>query len=201
MKKVKICLFLLLISLFNSLSAQEIPYRKKGLKYDFRTLAETPEHDFDILHYRFDWKIDLDSQHIQGKASVTARSLIQNLDKITLHLADTMEVTGITQELISLDFDHGDDLLDIRLAQSQNRNEEFEVEISYQGYPESGLNFSVHQNKPLIWSLDEPIGAREWFPCYDLPSEKATAEMSIIVPDDWILCEAKDYRKNAKGRR
>ncbi|NIM89756.1 MAG: hypothetical protein GTO17_02285 [Candidatus Aminicenantes bacterium] len=187
MKKTKIFLILLLIILFNSLFAQEIPYRKKGLRYDFRTLAETTEHDFDILHYRFDWKIDLDSQHIQGKASVIARSLIQNLDRIILHLADTMEVTGITQDLVSLDFDHGDDLLDIHLAQPQNRNEEFEVEIAYQGYPESGLNFSVHQNQPIVWSLDEPVGAREWFPCYDHPSDKATAEMSITVPDGLIV--------------
>jgi aminopeptidase N len=187
MKKTKIHKIFLLLFLFNSLFAQEIPFHKKGLKYDFRILAETPEHNINILHYRFDWKINVDSQYIQGKASVTARSLIHDLDKITLHLADNMEVREITQNQSALDFYHQQDLLDIYLAQSQNPDDVFEVEIAYQGYPESGLNFSHHQNQPIVWSLDEPISAREWFPCYDLPSDKATAEMRVTVPDEMIV--------------
>lgn len=187
MKKIRIYKIFLLLFLFNSLFAQEIPYHKKGLKYDFRILAETQEHNINILDYRFDWKIDVDSQYIQGKASVTARSLIHNLNTITLHLADNMGVTGITQNQILLDFDHQEDLLDIYLVQSQNPGEVFEVEIAYQGYPESGLNFSYHQDQPVVWSLDEPVGAREWFPCYDLPSDKATVEMRVTVPNDMMV--------------
>jgi len=187
MKRTRIFHVFLLLFLFNSLFAQEIPYHKKGLKYDFRTLVETPEHNFDILHYRFDWKIDPDSHYIQGKASITAQSLTHNLDEIALHLADTMEVTGITQNQISLEFVHEHDLLGIYLAPAQNHKEEFEVEIIYQGYPESGLNFSDHQNQPVVWSLDEPIDSREWFPCYDLPSDKATAEMRITVPANLVV--------------
>jgi aminopeptidase N len=186
MKKVIIYYISLLFFFFCSLYAQEIPYHKKGIEYDFRTLIETSAHDFDVLHYRFDWRINLDSQYIQGKASVRARSLIPSLNRIGLHLAETMEVTGIAQNQISLDFDHGDDFLDIYLVQPQSQNEEFEVEITYRGYPESGLNFSQHQNQPVVWSLDEPIDSREWFPCYDLPSDKATAEMRITVPNNLV---------------
>lgn len=188
MKKVKILRFLILIFLFNPLFAQEIPLHKLGLEYDFRFfLSDAPEHNFDILHYQFDWKIDFDSCCIEGKAIVTARSLINNLDKITLHLDDTMNVTKITQNLIPLNFIHDNDVLDINLIQIYHSDEEFKVEITYYGFPQSGLNFSYHENQPIIWSLDEPVGARNWFPCYDLPSDKATAEMRITVPEDMIV--------------
>lgn len=188
MKKAKILSFLILIFLFNPLFAQEIPLHKLGLEYDFRFfLSDAPEHNFDILHYQFDWKIDFDSRCIEGKAIVTARSLINNLDKITLHLDDTMNVTKITQTLIPLNFIHDNDVLDINLIQLYHSDEEFKVEITYYGFPQSGLNFSYHENQPIIWSLDEPVGARNWFPCYDLPSDKATAEMRITVPEDMVV--------------
>jgi aminopeptidase N len=188
MKKIRIFGIVIFLFFFNSLFAQEIPFDKSGLKYDFRVhLLEDTEHNFDVLHYDFDWKIDFDSRHIQGEAAVRARSLVKDLNKITLHLADNMEVTKITQDNTSLSFIHQNDLLDINLVQSYKREQEFEVEISYHGYPQSGLNFSYHNNQPIIWSLDEPVWARNWFPCYDLPSDKATAEMRITVPEDMIV--------------
>lgn len=188
MKKIKICGIFLLVFLLNSLFAQEILHHKQGLKYDFRTLIlEAPEHNFDVLHYQFDWKIDFYSQHIQGKATISARSLINGLNKITLHLDESMTVTNINQNQVPINFIHQNDLLDIYLIQTHHLDEEFEVEITYHGYPQSGLNFSYHQNQPIIWSLDEPSLARNWFPCYDLPSDKATAEMRITVPSNMVI--------------
>ena len=184
----KIYKVFLLLFLLTPLFSQEIYNHKSGLKYDFRRLLlKVPEHNFDVLHYQFDWKIDFDSHHIQGKATIKARSLINNLDKITLHLDDTMIVTSIDQSQTPINFVHQNDLLDILLNKSYKFDEEFEVKISYHGYPQSGLNFSYHQNQPIIWSLDEPTLARNWFPCYDLPFDKATAEMRITVSPHMIV--------------
>lgn len=187
-KKTKICVIFLLLFLFPSLLAQEIPYDKSGLKYDFRTLLlEASEHNFDVLHYSFDWKINFYSEYIQGEAKVRARSLVSNLSQVSLHLSNNIVVTGIFQNMFPLSYDHSNDLLTIHLMQTYNSGEELEVEITYEGFPRSGLNFSYHENQPIIWSLDEPTGARQWFPCYDLPSDKATADIRITVPDDMIV--------------
>ncbi|MFQ6083185.1 MAG: M1 family metallopeptidase [Candidatus Aminicenantia bacterium] len=181
-------LTLLAILSNNFLSAQEIPpYHKSGIKYDYRTLIlEEPEHNFDVLHYRFDWKIDFSSSFIKGKAEVRCRSFINNLNKITLHLNDNMKVDKITQNQMTLDFIHHNNQIDIYLVEPFYQNEEFTVEIRYHGYPSEGLNFSYHQSQPIIWSLDEPVSARAWFPCYDLPSDKATVELRITIPNNMI---------------
>jgi len=188
MKKIKFYWILLLLLFLNSLFAQEALHHKLGHKYDFRLLLlEAPEHHFDIIHYQFDWKLDFESRSIEGKAVVQAKSLTDDLNKIILHLSDTMLVTQIAQNDLPLNYVHQNDMLDIYLDTTCPSGQEFEVEITYQGFPQSGLNFSYHQNQPIIWSLDEPSLARNWFPCYDLPSDKATAEMRISVPAPFIV--------------
>ena len=185
-KRIFFLIFLLSV-IIGSVQAQEIPYHKK-LKYDFLALLKgTPEHNFDVLHYEFDWKIDFDSRTIHGHASIEVLSLINGLNKITLHLADNLKITKVTQGKFSIDFIHHNNLLDIYLVQSLNKNEKTEIEIFYYGHPQEGLNFSYHQDYPIIWSLDEPIGARYWFPCYDHPSDKATVEIRVTVPADMIV--------------
>jgi len=188
MKKIKALHSLILIFSLNFLLAQEIPQHRVGLKYDFRViLQESLEHEFDILHYRFDWTFDFASQFLKGRAVIKSQSLVDNLDKILLHLEDNMVVTQISQNLNPISFIHSNDLLEIFLDKSYQDGDEFEVEIAYHGNPQGGLNFSLHESQPIIWSLDEPTMARNWMPCYDLPDDKVTAEMHITVPKDMIV--------------
>ncbi len=187
MKKPGICRILFFVFLIAPLFSQEIPTHESGTKQDFRNfLHEEQVHDFDVLHYEFDWKLDFEAQGIEGTASAKLRSL-DVLDKITLHLADNMYVDRVSQDQTFLAFTHKNDLLDIYPAQPLNPGDEITVTISYSGFPQSGLNFSTHDGDPIIWSLDEPEGAREWFPCYDIPSDKATARMRITVADGLIV--------------
>lgn len=188
LKKYILPAFLAFLVLLNILSAQEISYRKSRVEHDFRSLlSDIPEHGFDALHYQFDWNIDFNVQFIQGQVLMQAESRLENLDTITLHLDETMEVKEIIRSGVSLTFSHQDDELVIQLGESLPIGSIFKVLITYQGYPQSGLNFSQHQNHPIIWSLDEPTLARNWFPCYDLPSDKATALIRITVPDNMFV--------------
>ena len=192
MKKIKIYLVLLLVLQLHPLFAQEIPYHESGKKSDLRLFfLEEQVQDFDVLHYEFDWKLDFEAQHIVGKAVVKIRSQ-STLNKITLHLSDNMNVTGITQDLTPVSFSHQNDLLDIYPLQTLDPDEKLTVTISYSGFPQSGLNFTYHGEDPIIWSLDEPNGAREWFPCYDVPSDKATVKMFITVADSMIVASNGD---------
>ncbi|MDH5745136.1 MAG: hypothetical protein OEZ52_16465, partial [Candidatus Aminicenantes bacterium] len=187
MRKIIALFSLFFILSLNFLVAQEIPQHRVGMKYDFRVLLqESLEHDFDILHYRFDWTFDFASQFLNGKAVIKARSLIDSLDSILLHLEDNMVIDQISQNLSPVSFIHTDNLLEVFLDKKYISGDEFEVQITYHGSPPGGLNFSLHENQPIIWSLDEPTMARNWMPCYDLPDDKATAELHITVPLNMI---------------
>ena len=183
----KAFIFFLLVLCLPSLFGQEVRVKKSGISYDFRTLQdEAADHDFDVLHYYFDWTMDHGNRYIQGLAVIRSRSLTDALDSISLHLDRAMTVSDVRQERISVPFLHTGDQLSISLAQTYRTGEEFEVAINYQGHPRDGLDFSSHRGQPIIWSLDEPIGARSWFPCWDLPDDKATAEIRITVPRNML---------------
>jgi aminopeptidase N len=186
-KKTKfLWIFVLLLSISITFS-QEIPRSQSGLKYDFRLLEQiTEEHNFDVIHYQFDWKIDFDSHSIQGKATINAESSVQGLNSISLNLSNTMTVTEVKQDQQVLPFSHQNDLLDIFFAQNYKKGESITIEITYSGIPNTGLYYDYHGSDPIIYSLDEPNRARYWFPCYDHPSDKATAQLNITVSSEMI---------------
>ncbi len=66
-------------------------------------------------------------------------------------------------------------------------NDQISALIYYHGTPSSsGLGSFVitsHGNEPWIWSLSEPYGARDWWPCKDVPSDKADSVDITITTD------------------
>ncbi|TAK55697.1 MAG: T9SS type A sorting domain-containing protein [Bacteroidetes bacterium] len=64
--------------------------------------------------------------------------------------------------------------------------ERVSVRVRYSGQPvRTGFGsfvFSSHSETPWVWSLSEPYGARDWFPCKDHPTDKAdSANITITV--------------------
>ena len=152
-------------------------------KTDIRALLENePPHTYDVLHYRFDWTLDYVRHHIRGRVTVEARSMTPELRIVDLHLDHNMTVTAIKSGTQALGFMHTGRQLTVNLPRAVPENSLFEITIDYHGHPQAGLNFSTHETSPIIWSLDEPADARYWFPCYDYPSDKATADIRITVP-------------------
>ena len=187
-KRFFLFVILSLLVILTPLISQDNYVTKRSQRVDLRTiLLESIEHNFDVLHYAFDWSIDMISESIQGKAVIKSKSTVNGLNQIVLHLSTAMTVTQITQDQTALAFTHADDLLTIFLAQPPGTNQEFEIEIFYSGIPQDGLNFSTHNGQSIFWSLDEPSEAREWFPSFDHPSDKATAEITITVPQNIVV--------------
>lgn len=187
-KQLNFFIFLTLLIITSPLISQNKEIKKRLQRLDFRKIQlESTEHNFDVLHYSFDWTIDMLSESLQGKAVIKSKSLVSSLNQIILHLSTVMTVTQITQNQTTLAFTHADNLLTIFLVQPPSLDQEFEIEITYAGTPQSGLNFSSHNGQPIFWSLDEPSEAREWFPSFDHPSDKATAELKVTVPQNVVV--------------
>jgi aminopeptidase N len=184
-KKSKFLFICILFLGLNSAFSQEVIRSQSGLKPDLRLLEQTTEeHNFDVIHYEFDWTVDFDSQSIQGEATLEGESSIHGLSSITLDLMNTMRVVEVKQNGSPLSFSHQDNLLTIDFAKNYKKGDLFTVEISYSGHPISGLYYSFHGSVPIAYSLTEPSDARHWFPCYDHPSDKATADLNITVPSE-----------------
>jgi aminopeptidase N len=187
------------------LCGQESDSLKPDLTFDFRTLAAAADNrGYDVQHYSFDWVFSPAASSVNGWARVRAKSTISALTVLKLDLAGTMVVNQVIQNCQALTYSQENGSLDITLDRPYASGQEFEVEISYQGVPSQNLTFTQHAGQPIVYSLDEPIGAREWFPCHDVPDDKATAEMRITIPGNMIAASngrLTETATNADGTR
>jgi aminopeptidase N len=95
---------------------------------------------------------------------------------------NTMTVAEVKQDQRSLSYTHQNNYLTVYFAKNYKKGESFSVKVTYSGYPTDGLYYDYHGSVPIVYSLTEPSDARHWFPCYDHPSDKATADLNITVP-------------------
>lgn len=144
--------------------------------------------DFDALFYDIDIAIDPGPETVSGEVTMRAASTVDGLTGVVLNFFDNMTIDSVTRNTTPLSYSHASDLITITLDQSFDTGEVFEVTVQYHGSPvNNALDFSYHSGQPIISSLSEPNGAREWWPCKDRPDDKAdSARIALTVPDDLV---------------
>ena len=80
---------------------------------------------------------------------------------------------------------------------------DFTINIFYHGHPVAtgfgSFNFDEYQGVNHIWTLSEPYGARDWWPCKDDPSDKADSiDIYITVPNEQIFLYYKSREEMLK---
>ncbi|MCK5076509.1 MAG: T9SS type A sorting domain-containing protein [Calditrichia bacterium] len=150
----------------------------------------------DAVYYNIDLTFNIDPYEIEGTVTDIYKILQDGVNELVLnfnqHTQDgsDWENFSVTGQAASYTFDG--DLLRITLDQTYNENDMVTVTIHYEGLPEhSGLTFVedfYHTSYPLvISSLSEPFLARTWWPCKDIPKDKAdSVDIIITVPENML---------------
>lgn len=139
------------------------------------------QYGIDILHY--DLNIDLypEKKLLKGEAEITGLFLNKDLQSIDLNFYDNLEIDEVLFNGNPADFTNENTLL--RINASSSDSDTFKVKIKYEGTPKrSGLSafvFGKRNDVSVIYNLNEPTFASTWFPCNDLPSDKALLDIKI----------------------
>ena len=155
------------------------------------TLTEAQEK-IDVSYYRINIDIDLEIEQISGAVVVNGSVGIDQPDSIQLDFSDQMVVDSIKYYGEEWPFEHLNDKINIPVPDATiPEGYDFSIEVFYHGEPPStgfgSFNFDEHMNIDHVWTLSEPYGSRDWWPCKDDPSDKAdSADIIIIVPNDQI---------------
>ena len=191
MKKTLYILLTLLLS--SSLFAQDTGHICSKSKINYFTnlnklnnIKYPGDENIDVTYYKLDVTVDYDSKNISGNVTIKAKSLIDGLSKINFDLQNALTVNSIKFFGVTATFTHQDNLIDINLSSSLNKGDEFTAIINYGGTPGSSgfgsFEFSSHAGKPAIWTLSEPYGASDRWPCKDTPADKPdSADIWITV--------------------
>lgn len=139
-----------------------------------------------VKKYRCEWSIDPAVRYISGAVTVSFQA-IANLDNIVLDLGLALITDSIKSGHSGLFFMHNDDELHIQLGHEVAAGEIDSVKIWYHGVPaQTGFGSFIqtsHLGVPVIWTLSEPYGASDWWPCKNGLLDKAdTLEVILHIP-------------------
>lgn len=145
--------------------------------------------NYDLRYHRLEFNIDPAVNQISG--DVTSYFVAkENLNQITFDLAQNMTVSQVLQRGNSLSFvQNANNELVVTLAATQNLGVLDSLTVSYSGTPiESTPGFgafeqTTHNGDPIIWTLSEPYGALDWWPCkQDLNDKIDSIDVYITTP-------------------
>jgi aminopeptidase N len=146
------------------------------------------DSSIDVAYYKLDLKITYEPNYLKGAVTVVAESKIPSLKTFFLDLQNVLNVDSVVSKGKHLRYSHSNAKLNITLDTAYNTNKTFSVKIYYEGVPGSSgfgsFEFGSHNGEPAIWSLSEPYGASDWWPCKDTPADKADSS------DVWITCSS-----------
>jgi len=167
--------------------------RKVGKR--IRPEGTLDEGDYDAKYYKLDLTLNDTTQIISGSVYMYAQALINGFNVVDLNFFDNpqMSIDSVKTNGALLSFSWYSDIIHITLDRPYNQ-EPFDVTVYYHGHPlEGGLGsfaWASHGSPsvPVISTLSEPYFAQSWWPCKDLPRDKAdSADINITVRSDLIV--------------
>ncbi|WP_341721415.1 M1 family metallopeptidase [Micromonospora sp. FIMYZ51] len=141
---------------------------------------------YDVDHYRLAVRYDPADDRLTGRAEVTATAT-HGLSRFNLDLTG-LDVGTVAVNGAPAQFRHDDGELVVTPDQGLATGSRFTVEVAYAGVPEAvadgvlGDGGFQHTEDGAI-ALGQPHSAATWFPVNDHPSDKATYDIEVTVPD------------------
>lgn len=143
--------------------------------------------DWDLIYNRLEFFLDPHEQYIKGNVFFQFASLKDNLNTLVIDLDDSLNVTSIEAGNISCTFIHKEGFIYLTLPYTLQKRDTASFTISYKGSPiTTGIDAFVQDTQhdpdstPVIYTLSEPYGAKEWWPCKESLSDKIDS-IDIIV--------------------
>ena len=166
-------------------------YSQQLLQANAFTASST---NFDVKYYRCEWEVDPAVRFIKGSVTVYY-TLLSTASSISLDLMSNMIVSEVKQRNTILIKEHVNNVLKINFTQNVNAGVLDSFTISYSGVPVSGSGsfaLNYHNGVPALWTLSEPYGSREWWPCKNGLDDKADSM-------DVFITHSNQYRAASNG--
>jgi len=144
----------------------------------------------DVTYYGLDLTVTTSPHYLSGNVTIDIKTDTTILNSFILDLRSVFTIDSLLLNGSPASYTHLNHKINITLDHTYTQGEMFSVKVYYEGVPgSSGFGsfvFSSHSGTPLVWTLSEPYGAPDWFPCKDDPSDKAdSSDVWITVADNY----------------
>jgi aminopeptidase N len=144
--------------------------------------AQNTGSNYDVKYYRCEWEVDPAVRYIAGKVTTYLTPNVA-ANVIAFDLMRNMVVDSILYRNAKLTFiQNNDHTVTINFATALQANKLDSVTVHYKGtpIPLSSYFIEVHNGTPVVQTLSEPFGSKEWWPCKDGLTDKADS-IDIII--------------------
>ena len=147
--------------------------------------------NYDVTYHELRFTVDpnVTNPFINGIVKTTFTAL-SDINAVTFDMATALTVSSVTMNSTSLTFSQSNYELNINLPSTVTTGNSATVVITYAGSPpqaEGAFTRGTHSGTPVIFTLSEPFGARDWWPCkQDLNDKIESFDMYITCPDMYI---------------
>lgn len=154
--------------------------------------TQAADDNIDVTYYKLNLNINYTSKNIKGEVTINAKSKIVSLNQVNIDLQNALTTDSIKIGNKKLTFLHQSNQIIIKLDKIYAENQLFSMVIFYHGIPgSSGFDsfaFGTHnaQKDFVIWSLSEPYGSSDWFPCKNVIDDKADSSDVWITSDKYF---------------
>jgi aminopeptidase N len=156
---------------------------------DFRVNELT--QNYDLKYHRLFWEVDPAVKYIKGEVTSYFMPTAEDFQQINFDFADNMIINEILYHGNTLSYVQSDHNLQINLPGNIAMNVLDSITVSYEGTPTATSGFgsferATHNNVPVLWTLSEPYGAKDWWPCkQDLTDKIDSIDVLVKTPSSY----------------
>ncbi len=145
--------------------------------------------NIDVNYYGLNLQVFTNPNLLRGSVTIVCSVMADSLSSFFYDFSGVMTVDSVTGNNIPLTFLHSQEKIVFTTSSALNFGDVISVTVHYHGIPEvtgfGSFVFDEINGRPSIWTLSEPYGAMDWFPCKNTPSDKAdSSDMRIRCADN-----------------
>jgi len=144
--------------------------------------------NYDIKYHRFNLEINPAVKYIKGCITTYFETVENNVAEISFSLNTALTVDSVVYKAEKINFQHAETILTLLLPAPLSNAHFDSVSVYYQGEPiNTGFGSfmqGLHAGTPIIWTLSEPFGASDWWPCKQSLNDKADSiDVIVLSPE------------------
>ena len=159
-------------------------------------LAVNPNtQNYDVTYCELRFTVNPSVLSVSGNVKTTFTSLTNNMSTVTFDFykktTSPFTISSVKINNVATTFSHNaTHELVINLPSTLNTGDIATAEIIYSGVPstlEGAFSIGTHNSNPVLWTLSEPFGARDWWPCkQDLNDKISSIDVYITAPSTYV---------------
>jgi aminopeptidase N len=143
--------------------------------------ASPNQFKINILKYYLNINLFPEQKLLQGDVTITGVVLDKTIKQIDLNFYDNMKISLLTLNGEKSNYEEKGTCLSIPYFNTTS--DTFNIRVVYEGTPKrvgfSSFVFGEINGMSCTYNLNEPNYASTWFPCNDIPSDKALLDIKI----------------------